>query len=209
MKKIFVIIISFSLIFLFNVSCALEIANVIGPDGGYVFYDKGNYNHGWRYIQCSPYDFGEIKDTSPKSIRDALDLCSENNAEWHKFGWELPDEADLKKMLECFSYGLTRFSPDYYYLSVNNLYDAGRWWKCAADERINTGNLCSECGAFAPAEGGWIIDSDDPPNPDNLTNENVWDIAVLHKNFEDALNGKVEKVTEFPEPIRIRAIRRF
>jgi len=27
----------------------------------------------------------------------------------------------LKKMLECFSYGLTRFSPDFYYLAVNRL----------------------------------------------------------------------------------------
>jgi len=31
----------------------------IGPAGGYVFYDKGNYNDGWRYLEAAPssYDY--------------------------------------------------------------------------------------------------------------------------------------------------------
>lgn len=27
-----------------------------GPAGGYVFYDKGNYDEGWRYMEVTPYD---------------------------------------------------------------------------------------------------------------------------------------------------------
>jgi len=29
----------------------------IGPGGGYVFYDKGTYSDGWRYIEASSSDF--------------------------------------------------------------------------------------------------------------------------------------------------------
>jgi len=209
MKKILMIIISISLIFMFN-TCALEIANVIGPDGGYVFYDKGNYNFGWRYIQCAPYDFGELKDVDQKSIDEALRLCNENSAEWHKYGWEIPTEAHLKKMLECFSYGLTRFSPDYYYLSVNNLYDVGHWWICDGGVK-NSGMYCTDCGKDAPAMENWVTEKDAPPDSKNLKGSGEWDPVVFHKNFNEAMNGVVEKVDKnsLPEIIRLRPIRRF
>ena len=209
--KTALIFVSFFAILSLN-TCALEIANVLGPDGGYVFYDKGNYKHGWRYIQCSPYDFGTVDLTNKEAgIKEALRLCNENNAEWHKFGWELPKEADIKKMLECFSYGLTRFSPDYHYLSVNDLYDATRYWICGSNpthfESIeNTGNYCFECAAAA---SDWILDDSYPPNQNFLKNSTVWKPVVFHKNFDNALNGEVEKITVFSEPIRVRAIRRF
>jgi len=28
----------------------------IGPAGGYIFYDKGNYSYGWRYLEAAPSD---------------------------------------------------------------------------------------------------------------------------------------------------------
>jgi len=209
MKKTFLIIISISAVFILN-TCALEIANVIGPDGGYVFYDKGNYSYGWRYIQCSPYDFGELKDSSDKSIESALKLCNENSAEWHKFGWELPTEAHMRKMLECFSYGLTKFSPGYYYLAVNNLYSsAPRYWICKTDKEKNTGKYCSECGTGPDPNQDWFDQNDAPPNPDFLTDPNDWDSVILHKNFDNDLNGKVEIAKNAPDIIRIRPIRRF
>jgi len=258
MKKNILIIISVCLI-LFSTTCALEIANVIGPDGGYVFYDKGSYNYGWRYIQCSSYDFGNVKvnDSDEDKIKNALKLCSDNNANWHKLGWELPTEDVLRKLLECFSYGFTRFSPDYYYLAVNNLYDSERWWVCSyqwwicgfqasgttdpCGEKnsliinngqiepckkcgeppkndqvyeqclmINKGNFCTDCGTSV-VNHVWVSNKDAPPNPSFLKNENDWEIVILHKNFEQAANGTVERVTEVPDDllIRVRAIRRF
>jgi hypothetical protein len=27
-----------------------------GPAGGFVFYDKGSYTNGWRYMEAAPYD---------------------------------------------------------------------------------------------------------------------------------------------------------
>ena len=165
--KIMVLIIS--VIFLFN-TCALEIANVIGPGGGYVFYDKGNYDGGWRYIECSQFDMGEIKDLNTDSVIKAMKLCEENSGGWYRFPWELPEEADLKKMLECFSYGLTRFSSKYYYLAVNKLS---------------------------------TYDENNPYDPD------TWEAVVLHKNFDDKLNGEVKKVEKIPDTIKVRPIRKF
>jgi len=212
MKKIVLVIFTILAIFLFN-TCALEIANVIGPDGGYVFYDKGSYNYGWRYIQCSPYDFGELNSNSTMEsmVNTALSLCRENNANWHKFGWELPDEGDLRKMLECFSYGLTRFSPRFYYLAVNNLYIAPSWWICVNEAMRNQGNFCTTCGDPAPPPTGWVRNDDEPPNPDFLADPSVWEIVILHKNFDNHLNGIVERVdaSSISESIRVRAIRRF
>jgi len=177
MKKTFLILTAVLTIFFFG-TCALEIANVIGPDGGYVFFDKGNYDGGWRYVQCSSYDHGEIRDEiTIDIIKKANEQLIKESAKWYSFDWELPDEDDLRKMLNCFSYGLTRFSPDFYYLAVNNMYSS--------------------------AIG-------DPPG--TLTDDSTWEIIVLHKNFDVEANGKVEKVdymTEFPESVRIRPIRRF
>ncbi|MDR2632603.1 MAG: hypothetical protein LBC51_03150 [Treponema sp.] len=41
-------------------SCVLE-GGVPGPAGGYVFYDKGTYAEGWRYLECAPEDAGELQ----------------------------------------------------------------------------------------------------------------------------------------------------
>jgi len=45
----------------FLYACALEGANVTGPAGGFVFYDKGYYSDGWRYLEASPKDAGEAE----------------------------------------------------------------------------------------------------------------------------------------------------
>lgn len=32
-----------------------------GPAGGYVFYDKGEYTNGWRYLEVAPNDVGKAQ----------------------------------------------------------------------------------------------------------------------------------------------------
>lgn len=34
-----------------------------GPAGGYVFYDKGKYSHGWRYLEAAPADLRVVNGT--------------------------------------------------------------------------------------------------------------------------------------------------
>jgi hypothetical protein len=39
----------------------------IGPSGGYIFYDKGRYSYGWRYLEVAPAGWsGETED--PKAV---------------------------------------------------------------------------------------------------------------------------------------------
>ena len=32
-----------------------------GPAGGWIFYDKGEYTDGWRYLEAAPEDLGNVK----------------------------------------------------------------------------------------------------------------------------------------------------
>jgi hypothetical protein len=178
-------------------ACALEIANVIGPGGGYVYYDKGNYKDGWRYKECSPFDIGELKNTDPASLIRAVELCIAQTDDWYAYDWEIPDEADMKKILECFSYGLTRFSPDYYYLAANNQpvqKDKQPKYKKPPEDPEDA---MSEDDLYNWKLNAWKLDK--------------WDVVILHKNFDNKANGEVEKVDAVPAPftIRVRPIRKF
>jgi hypothetical protein len=56
-------------------SCVLE-GGAPGPAGGYVFYDKGEYSDGWRYLECAPeddvYSFGGYEDWYVPSIKELI-----------------------------------------------------------------------------------------------------------------------------------------
>ena len=42
-----------SVFFIFITACYKD---PLGPAGGYVFYDKGSYSDGWRYLEAAPED---------------------------------------------------------------------------------------------------------------------------------------------------------
>jgi hypothetical protein len=62
-----------------------------GPGGGYVFYDKGEYSDGWRYLEAAPSST-EFKAAWNAAIRKAGRLKTDGGG-----NWRLPtmDELDL------------------------------------------------------------------------------------------------------------------
>jgi hypothetical protein len=60
-SKIILISISFVLLTFLFIGCSSSTPPIdiyelrdIGPAGGYIFYDKGNYSDGWRYLEAAP-----------------------------------------------------------------------------------------------------------------------------------------------------------
>ena len=73
MKKVLLFLCALLIVFSLS-SCAKKEAGEykvgdIGPAGGYIFYDKGKYSDGWRYLEAAPADLRTIagKPTVDKS----------------------------------------------------------------------------------------------------------------------------------------------
>jgi hypothetical protein len=66
--------------------------NLIGPAGGAVFYDKGSYSNGWRYLECVQENAGRA------SWADAKKLCDDYSLGGYD-GWRLPSREELKKLI--------------------------------------------------------------------------------------------------------------
>ena len=67
--------------------------DLIGPAGGFVFYDKGNYSGGWRYLECAPEIAGE------GTWEDAKQLCDEYSRGSYD-DWWLPSIDELEALLD-------------------------------------------------------------------------------------------------------------
>ena len=111
-----------SLIMVLFCACALEGVNVIGPAGGFVFYDKGNYSDGWRYLECSPVDAGQ-----DDYIYNSGSGFTYNHEKIEKFcddfvyngydDWRLPNNNELYLMLNAFPKQITDYDDGKYYVS--------------------------------------------------------------------------------------------
>jgi hypothetical protein len=74
-------------------TCTLDGGNLIGPAGGFVVYDKGNYSDGWRYLECAP------ENTGTGTWENAKQLCGDYRHGGYD-DWRLPDIDELENLLK-------------------------------------------------------------------------------------------------------------
>ena len=84
-----------------------------GPSGGYIFYDKGSYSDGWRYLEAAPsdlngsYAFGYTSDNSIVGTEDEIGKGMTNttslaNAVYDAYGNKIVNAA-----VACLNYSIT------------------------------------------------------------------------------------------------------
>jgi len=115
-----------------------------GPAGGYIFYDKGYYSHGWRYLEAAPSDQstgtewgcygvlisgadGTTVGTGEQNTIDieagcatagiAADICANLSLGGYS-DWFLPSKDELNQMYVNLKVaGVSGFESDYYWSS--------------------------------------------------------------------------------------------
>jgi hypothetical protein len=70
-----------------------------GPAGGFVFYDKGSYSEGWRYLEAAQSDWAGLRGTNGLETKwsDATKYCRELVVDGLT-GWRLPNRDELNLM---------------------------------------------------------------------------------------------------------------
>ena len=126
----------FIIILFYSCIGPLEGSEVIGPGGGYVFYDKKNYSDGWRYIESAPKDAGVLSGGIDMIINFALarKLAGEFSCGGYK-DWRLPTDNEFELMAKYFldkKMTINNYPPDrggiqyhenkYYVTSDDNVY---------------------------------------------------------------------------------------
>ena len=109
-------------------ACPLDGAPIIGPAGGAVFYDKGNYAGDWRYLECAPDDAGTLSGTSGHiDFTQAVAMTANYSCSGFS-DWRLPSDTEFEVMWKNLHHtfgaymGLSINEKNYYLTSDGNAY---------------------------------------------------------------------------------------
>ena len=88
-----------------------------GPAGGIIFYDKGDYSYGWRYLEAAPKNQGRNTWEEAKEVCHNLELNGYND-------WRLPTRKELNLMYEnLHKKGIGNFYTSSYWCSSGDTTD--------------------------------------------------------------------------------------
>lgn len=119
-----------------------------GPAGGYVFYDKGEYSDGWRYLEAAPVDI-RVVDGVPTVDPSIPDDNRDSYRETFLFG-VLPDG-------NCFTY-----NSDVLFVNGTTAYDTS---DCTRTE-IGTGKQNTRMIIDAIGDGSYMFYGSESKTPD-------------------------------------------
>jgi hypothetical protein len=157
-----------------------------GPAGGIVFYDKGNSDNGWRYLEAAPYDISSSINWSCLTI-PTIDGLS--------YGDGFENTIDImKKNASCLN-----FAP--FAASICDTFSLGGyndWYLPSRGELLQMGALSQLIGGFPPK---------------NSTVYNYWSssqfsLSTPRQAWAVNINGE-PIVLEVSRNLPVRAIRRF
>ncbi len=94
-----------------------------GPAGGWVFYDKGSYSNGWRYLECAPLQVYRV--WGSRTVLTAADQPGVGYGEQNTL-YIIRDDATPDKAADfCANYSVTIFSSttdDWFLPSIDELH---------------------------------------------------------------------------------------
>lgn len=122
----------------FTATCTVSVLYALrdtGPAGGFIFYDKGSYSEGWRYLEAAPSDQSTGVYWANETGFDARSICAELIIGDYS-DWFLPSKDELNKMYINLKSGTDEnsitytpvggFADDHYWSSTE--YDAFNAW---------------------------------------------------------------------------------
>lgn len=121
-----------------------EIVEGIGPALGYVFYDKGSYSDGWRYLEVSGCDIGE-----------------------YKFGYYLPDGETETSVGTLAGVGNGSSNTEAFVVSMGNMAYAYSW-RTGSYYLINDNYAARACADYSVTVGNSIYDDWFLPSKEEL-----------------------------------------
>lgn len=145
-----------------------------GPAGGYIFYDKGEYSDGWRYLEVAPEDIGRAEwGCSGEEIASTSSSIGQGKLNTEQIISSCSQVGIAAKL--CTAYSLNGFDD---------------WFLPSSEELIEINDViyANDIGNYKGGQSNYYFGSDD--------SSAFFANHVAFRNFSDALSNSTGKSAE-------------